>query len=117
MICTIIIHRIVCFPIDFDVWIIHTFCLIHTRFLRIFVRIIRAHCAACAYIKRLVLFTTGRTGKFFRDGVEDRSSVESYDKDLQKDIWKKSCRLTNMKSFAETVTMILAFHNQSDSEK
>ena len=27
---TIIIHTIVSFPIDFDVWIIHTFCLIHT---------------------------------------------------------------------------------------
>ena len=42
---------------------------------------------------------SGRTGKYFRDGVEDRSSVESYDKDLQKDVWKRSCRLTNMRSF------------------
>ena len=31
---TIVINTIVCFPIDFDVWIIHTFCLICTNFLQ-----------------------------------------------------------------------------------
>ena len=41
IIFTVIIPTILCFPIDFDVWIICTFCLIHTKFSRIFVRIIR----------------------------------------------------------------------------
>ena len=40
----------------------------------------------------------GKTGKFFRDGVEDRSSPESYDVDLQNDVWKKSSRLVNIRS-------------------
>ena len=30
------LRTIVCFPIDFDVWIIHTFCLIRTKFSPIF---------------------------------------------------------------------------------
>ena len=42
LIGTITIHTIVSFPIDSDAWIIHTFCLIGTKFSRIFVRIIRA---------------------------------------------------------------------------
>ena len=33
LICTIIIRTIVCFPIDFDVWIIQTFCLICANYL------------------------------------------------------------------------------------
>ena len=45
LICTIVIHTNVYFPMDstdFDIWIIRTFCLICTKFSRIFVRIIRA---------------------------------------------------------------------------
>ena len=41
-ISTINIYTITCLTIDFDVWIIHTFCLIRTNILRILVRIIRA---------------------------------------------------------------------------
>ena len=37
------------------------------------------------------------TGKYFEKGQEERSSVESYDVDLQKDVWKISERLTNMR--------------------
>lgn len=42
LIRTIVIHIIVCFPIDFKVWIMHTFCLIRTKCSHLFVRIIRA---------------------------------------------------------------------------
>lgn len=35
----------------------------------------------------------GETGKFYRDGIEDRSSTESYDRDLQKTVWSISQKL------------------------
>ena len=40
----------------------------------------------------------GRSGKFLRDGLEDRSSIESYDGDLQKAVWRVSCHLVNFHS-------------------
>ena len=44
---------------------------------------------------------TGKTGKFWRDGIEDRSSIESYDRDLQRDVWKLSCKLCSIRSSLE----------------
>lgn len=43
---------------------------------------------------------SGRTGKYFRFGLEERSSVESYDRDLQRDVWVRSARLTHSRSLA-----------------
>ncbi len=43
----------------------------------------------------------GKSGKFYRGGVEDRSSVESYDRDLQKDVWTISANLVNINKFAD----------------
>jgi hypothetical protein len=43
----------------------------------------------------LCLCLQGETGKFYCDGIEERSSVESYDTDLQKAVWSTSCRLVN----------------------
>ncbi|KAK2183819.1 hypothetical protein NP493_295g05017 [Ridgeia piscesae] len=40
----------------------------------------------------------GRSGKFFRDGLAERSSIESYDSDLQKAVWRISCQLVNYRS-------------------
>ena len=52
----------------------------------------------CRIFGKSVFYSLGKSGKFFRDGVEDRSSPESYDVDLQKDVWRKSCRLVNVRS-------------------
>jgi len=38
----------------------------------------------------------GRNGKYFVDGVDDRSSVESYDRDIQKEVWTMSCKLVGV---------------------
>jgi hypothetical protein len=40
----------------------------------------------------------GETGKFYSDGVEERSSVESYDCDLQKTVWRISGDLVHHSS-------------------
>lgn len=53
----------------------------------------------CLTVKLLLIHTiVGRSGKFFRDGLEDRSSIESYDSDLQKAVWRISCQLVNFRS-------------------
>jgi len=42
-----------------------------------------------------------KTGKYFVEGVEDRSSIESYDRDLQKSVWKKTSDLLGVNRFAD----------------
>jgi NAD(P)-dependent dehydrogenase (short-subunit alcohol dehydrogenase family) len=37
----------------------------------------------------------GETGKYYRDGVVERSSTESYDHDLQRAVWRTSCNLVH----------------------
>ena len=44
------------------------------------------------------LVCAGETGKFYRDGLESRSSAESYDHDLRDVVWKTSCRLVHCHS-------------------
>jgi len=39
----------------------------------------------------------GKSGKFWRDLVEDRSSIESYDPDLQRDVYKMSRKLVHLR--------------------
>lgn len=40
----------------------------------------------------------GETGKYYCDGIEDRSSPESYDRDLQKTVWTISQKLIRCRS-------------------
>lgn len=38
------------------------------------------------------------TGKYYSRGKEERSSVESYDGELQEKVWSTSCRILNYHS-------------------
>ena len=47
---------------------------------------------------KFLFIILGKSGKFWRDLIEDRSSIESYDRDLQRDVWKLSRKLCNIRT-------------------
>jgi hypothetical protein len=44
------------------------------------------------------MIISGETGKYYKNGVPDRSSIESYDVDLQRAVWKMSSKLVNFRA-------------------
>lgn len=55
-------------------------------------------CLIIHFLTFFFLIPKGETGKFYKDGVPDRSSIESYDVDLQKSVWRMSSKLMNIRS-------------------
>ena len=56
------------------------------------------------YVIHLVV--ADKNGKYFEEGVEQRSAVESYDTSLQESVWTESMRAGGLKTLEERMDEI-----------
>lgn len=57
---------------------------------------------------------SGKNGKYFVDGVSERSSIQSYDKDLQKKVWMLSSNVVNINTFTDEDFDDISLHSMKN---